>query len=633
MNYVCFETNHLSTWSFSATQSINLSSCTPAALPDNIKAVVIGEDDSKNPIYNEINLGENLLSGNGVKRDSYYLKYTEKSEHSPDSDYNLDSISAPGTYRVRAFAVAGQGFYGQKDLGILTVASPDEHEYDNGWTYNAESHWHKCTKVGCTEIEGLESHEFEAPDFERGGTVDNTYTLASPATCVSLPRYYKRCKCGAISTETFADVNATLLPHTLAGNQIDKVDATSTTHGHIAYYKCSVCGGCFNQAGTTQYDIDDLILHYLEEHPAKAATATTAGNKEYWQCSVCSKYFKDSTGTQEYGENEWVIPATGGGGDPVTPVDPTEPETDIDVDPTTGEIAADIGGEAKISEGTASAVITADTAADIAKSITENKSTEVKLDATVKESVDKTELEIPMVIADAADANGASVEIATNVGSIVLDKQTIKGIAKEDADSFTIAVEKTAESGTDKAVFDITLTVVKDGKSTTISKLQGTAQVVAPLPSGLDAKEACGLYLNGKLAEKVTTKVEGKNVVLTVKHFSTYGIMTNAEANKLFKKSAEATTMGKLTLKTYKGGKIKASWKNGTGNTANITKYQVYYKQSGKKAKYTTTTSKSKTIKKLKKGKKYTVKTRAYIKINGKTYKSKWSSAKKIKCR
>ena len=320
---------------------------------------------------------------------------------------------------------------------------------------------------------------------------------------------------------------------------------------------------------------------------------------------------------------------SGGGGS----TEPTEPEPKIDVDPTSGGVIADIGGETKVEGDKASAVISEDTAKAIVEAAAKSGATEIKLDASVKESVDKTELEIPMVIAEAADTNGASVEIATNVGSVVLDKQTVKGLAKTDADSITVSVEKTDASGDDKAVFDITLTAVKDGKATTISKLQGTAQVVAPLPSGLKAEEVCGLYLNGKLAEKVTTKVDGKNVVLTVKHFSTYGIMSNDEADKLFKKSAEATTMGKLTLKTYKGGKIKASWKNGSGNTGDITKYQVYYKQSGKKAKYTTTTSKSKTIKKLKKGKKYTVKVRAYVKINGKTYKSKWSSAKKIKCK
>ncbi len=334
-----------------------------------------------------------------------------------------------------------------------------------------------------------------------------------------------------------------------------------------------------------------------------------------------------------------IVPTTETYREEYVPAKPVVPEKNpnIDVDPTSGEIVANLDDEIKVTDETASTVITKETAAEIAKSITENKSTEVKLDVTVKEtageSVTKTEVEIPMAIADAAKTNGASVEIATNVGSVVLDAKTVEGIAKTGADSFTIAVEKTDATNDIQAVFDITLESVKDGKSTSISKLNGSAQVVAPLPSGLVGEKVCGLYLNGNLAEKVTTKVDGNKVTLTVKHFSTYAVMTDAAANKKFKKSAEKTTMGKLTLKAYKGGKIKAGWKNGKGNTDSITRYQVYYKTSGKKAKYITTTSKSKTINKLKKGKYYTMKVRARIKLNGKYYWSKWSSAKKIKCK
>ena len=50
--------------------------------------------------------------------------------------------------------------------------------------------------------------------------------------------------------------------------------------------------------------------HDMEYHPAVAPTATTTGNYEYWYCAThCQKYFKDKYGDEEYGENEWIIPA------------------------------------------------------------------------------------------------------------------------------------------------------------------------------------------------------------------------------------------------------------------------------------------------------------------------------------
>ena len=83
---------------------------------------------------------------------------------------------------------------------------------------------------------------------------------------------------------------------------------------------------------------------------------------------------------------------------------------------------------------------------------------------------------------------------------------------------------------------------------------------------------------------------------------------------------------------SVKVGKKKATvnWKRNT----TFSGYQIYYKQSGKKAKYTyaSSTASSKTIKSLKKGKKYTFKVRGYKKMNGKTiYSNKWSSSKTVR--
>lgn len=84
-----------------------------------------------------------------------------------------------------------------------------------------------------------------------------------------------------------------------------------------------------------------------------------------------------------------------------------------------------------------------------------------------------------------------------------------------------------------------------------------------------------------------------------------------------------------VTLKNVKARKMKVTFKK-VGNT---TGYQIKYSTSKKftKAKTVKTTKTSYTIKKLKKGKTYYVKVRAYRTVNGKTYYGSYSSVKKIK--
>lgn len=65
----------------------------------------------------------------------------------------------------------------------------------------------------------------------------------------------------------------------------------------------------------------------------------------------------------------------------------------------------------------------------------------------------------------------------------------------------------------------------------------------------------------------------------------------------------------------------------------NGARYQIYYKKAGTKAKTVKTAAVKRTIKKLKSGKTYTIKVRAYKKIGSKTYYGKYSKAKKVRVR
>ena len=97
--------------------------------------------------------------------------------------------------------------------------------------------------------------------------------------------------------------------------------------------------------------------------------------------------------------------------------------------------------------------------------------------------------------------------------------------------------------------------------------------------------------------------------------------------------SASATYVispAKMKKPSVKAGKKKVTvkWKKLGGGSQS---YQIAIKKSGSKYKYYTSTGSSKTITKLAKKKKYTVKIRSYKKINGKTYYGSWSSSKTVR--
>ena len=91
-----------------------------------------------------------------------------------------------------------------------------------------------------------------------------------------------------------------------------------------------------------------------------------------------------------------------------------------------------------------------------------------------------------------------------------------------------------------------------------------------------------------------------------------------------------ALTKAKLSSVTAGSKKFTAKWKKVSGANG----YRVYYKVSGKKAKYKTVKSPKTlktTVKKLSKNKKCTVKVQAYRNVDGKKVYGPWSTSKKVK--
>jgi len=102
-----------------------------------------------------------------------------------------------------------------------------------------------------------------------------------------------------------------------------------------------------------------------------------------------------------------------------------------------------------------------------------------------------------------------------------------------------------------------------------------------------------------------------------------------------FKINPKGTKLGKLSPSTKK---LKVTWKKQTAkmSTSAITGYQVQYGTSSsfsgaKKVTIKGCKTASKTIGKLKSGKKYYVRVRTYKKVGGKTYYSPWSTKKSAK--
>lgn len=104
-----------------------------------------------------------------------------------------------------------------------------------------------------------------------------------------------------------------------------------------------------------------------------------------------------------------------------------------------------------------------------------------------------------------------------------------------------------------------------------------------------------------------------------------------AEDTGLTTMAASSSTVKLSSVQNISKKAIKVTWKKKSG----VTGYQVQYSTSSKmKSAKTVTVKKAKTtsvtISKLKKGKKYYVRVRAYTKKNGKTQYTAWSGKKNV---
>ena len=90
--------------------------------------------------------------------------------------------------------------------------------------------------------------------------------------------------------------------------------ATCAETGNHAYWRCDICGECFDCVNGVYMPCEDehvfdipCLPHTLTHVAAVQPTVDSAGNIEYWVCDECGKYFADSAGTQEITAQDTVL--------------------------------------------------------------------------------------------------------------------------------------------------------------------------------------------------------------------------------------------------------------------------------------------------------------------------------------
>lgn len=85
---------------------------------------------------------------------------------------------------------------------------------------------------------------------------------------------------------------------------VSKVESTTTSQGHNAYYICSECNHVFkDKDGTQETTIENetlpLHVHNLIKINKIEPTCVEDGTIEHWNCSICNKNYSDANGETE----------------------------------------------------------------------------------------------------------------------------------------------------------------------------------------------------------------------------------------------------------------------------------------------------------------------------------------------
>ena len=213
--------------------------------------------------------------------------------------------------------------------------------------------------------------------------------------------------------------------------------------------------------------------------------------------------------------------------------------------------------------------------------------------------------------------------------NIVIKNGNITLVQEKD---YTIGYNNNINVGT------ATITIKGNGKYTGEKKLTFKINPISINAKDIKVTGIINRLYTGKARKQDNVKVtyKGKTIPYSISYKNNTNIGT-ASVIITFKGNYKGTVTKnfdilpvKIGIKTVKGKKkkMKVSYYAAAGNV----KYQIAYRKNGtKKWKYVTTNAGSKTIKKLKSRKYYTVTVRAFKVVNGKTYYGAWSDMKSVR--
>ena len=508
------------------------------------------------------------------------------------------------------------------DPDSVTTIDPLGHEYAEEYTVDVEStcteagsESRHCTREGCdatidSRATELKSHSWgnakvkTSPTCTTEGLVELTCTCGATKdtviaalghnwddgtikvqpTCSSKGRIVFECKrCGEVRTQSIDMIDHDWTEGTVT------TEPTCTTKG-VMTYACRACS-------TTKTESIDALGHdYVDNGVLKEATCTESG----WRSEKCTR-----CGAKE----NYVIEAKGHSYSDTYTVDK----------------------EATCTEAGSQSKHCTECGAIDESSVQEIKATGHNYSDTY--TVDKE--------ATCTEA-GSQSKHCTECGAI--DESSVQEI-KATGHSWDDGVVTTEPTCTETGVKTYTCTVCDETKTESIAKTAHqylaweTIKKATCTEKGWK-KEVCSVCGNVNLEVIPATGHTWKHYKKSagyLKNGTEYDYCTICKVKKNVKILRGYAKYVVKSFKVSKGTKsFTAKWKKASkSNQKKMTGYQIRYstKSNMSGAKYVTAkkTSKSKKIKKLSRKKTYYVQVRTYMKKNGVTYYSSWSSRKSVK--
>lgn len=304
-----------------------------------------------------------------------------------------------------------------------------------------------------------------------------------------------------------------------------------------------------------------------------------------------SKFYVGTTPAHSDGMNAWVKGDDGLYTETyVAPAPDPEPEKN----PITNSGSASSGdASTKVdasdsttsSNGKSETKVDADLGSKIVDNAVENKSTEVKVDATTAAG-GSTEASVVLpaaTVKELSDKTQASVTVGTDNATVSLDKKAVDAVSeKAGAEGEVKLIVQSKEVSENKVVIELKI----ETSNGAVSDFKGgTATVTVPVHKALKDKELVGVYIdeNGKYIVIGGKLNDDGTFTFTTGHFSTYAVMTKADAEAaVASQDITKAEVSGITDKTYTGKDITQTVvvKLGENTLTEETDYEVAYENN-----------------------------------------------------